>query len=72
MLHLQDKEASLVVRTVSKDEAKEWFEVNAQPKEPTFFDYLRSGWQMNLSVAIDYTASNGELDDDDCLHFMGQ
>lgn len=26
---------------------------------------------MNLAVAIDYTASNGEIDDPDCLHFMG-
>lgn len=26
---------------------------------------------MNLAVAIDYTASNGELTDEDCLHFMG-
>lgn len=23
------------------------------------FEYLRSGWQINLIVAIDYTASNG-------------
>lgn len=29
------------------------------PKDATFTDYLRSGWQINLAVAIDYTASNG-------------
>jgi hypothetical protein len=34
-------------------------------------DYIRGGWELSLSVAIDYTASNGELDDDDCLHKMG-
>lgn len=26
---------------------------------PSFVDYLRSGWQINLTLAIDYTASNG-------------
>ena len=28
-------------------------------ENPNFVDYLRSGWQMSLSVAIDFTASNG-------------
>jgi len=28
--------------------------------QPSFVDYLRSGWFINLSVAIDFTASNGE------------
>jgi hypothetical protein len=27
---------------------------------PDFVDYLRSGWGINLSLAIDYTASNGD------------
>lgn len=39
--------------------------------EPSLMDYLTSGWHMNLSVAIDYTASNGDPEDDDCLHKMG-
>ena len=26
---------------------------------PNFVDYLRSGWQFSLSIAIDFTASNG-------------
>jgi len=35
-------------------------------------DYVKGGWQISLNVAIDYTASNGDLnDDDDCLHKMG-
>ena len=29
-------------------------------EKPGFLEYLRSGWQINLCVAIDYTASNGE------------
>lgn len=29
-------------------------------EKPTFIEYLQSGWQINLCVAIDYTASNGE------------
>lgn len=28
-------------------------------ERPSFVDYLRSGWQINLTLAIDYTASNG-------------
>jgi len=28
-------------------------------ENPNFADYLRSGWQISLSVAIDFTASNG-------------
>jgi hypothetical protein len=31
-----------------------------QPKiEPQMIDYLRSGWQLNFVVAIDFTGSNG-------------
>ena len=26
--------------------------------QPSFVDYLRSGWQISLVAAIDYTASN--------------
>ena len=32
------------------------FEVYSRPN---FVDYLRSGWQISLVCAIDYTASNG-------------
>jgi hypothetical protein len=28
-------------------------------EKPTFLDYISSGWQLNLSVAIDFTVSNG-------------
>ncbi len=29
-------------------------------EKPSFVDYLSSGWQINLHVAIDFTASNGD------------
>lgn len=35
---------------------------------PSFTDYLRSGWAVNMSLAIDYTASNGELVEATSLH----
>jgi hypothetical protein len=35
---------------------------------PNFLEYLRSGWGINMSVAIDFTASNGEISDPDSLH----
>jgi len=35
-----------------------------------FVDYLRSGWQISLSVAIDFTASNGQVSDPTSLHSL--
>lgn len=37
-------------------------------ENPNFCDYLRSGWQMSLTVAIDFTASNGRINDAHSLH----
>ena len=44
------------------------FEVRVKP---SFVDYLRAGWEVSLTVAIDYTASNGNPSDPSSLHFMG-
>ena len=38
---------------------------------PTFVDYLRSGWRIAFTCAIDYTASNGPHHDPRSLHFIG-
>lgn len=38
-------------------------------KMPNFMEYLRSGWAINLSCAIDYTASNKEITNKDSLHY---
>lgn len=56
-----------MIRAVTLQEYKE----EQAPKKITVLDYLRSGWQINLGVAIDYTASNGDQTDPDSLHFMG-
>lgn len=37
----------------------------------SFVDYLRSGLQVSLSVAIDFTGSNGTPTDPRSLHYMG-
>ena len=37
---------------------------------PSMIDYLKSGWAISLSVAIDFTASNGELSDPTSLHYI--
>lgn len=37
--------------------------------EPTFLDYIRGGLQMNLMIAVDFTASNGHPRDKGSLHF---
>lgn len=69
------KDAGIILRAVAKTELPGPGQPQPAkpqpPANPTFVDYLRSGWQMNLACAIDYTASNGELDDDECLHYMG-
>jgi len=39
-------------------------------ERPMMVDYLRSGWIISLSVAIDFTASNGELSEVNSLHYI--
>jgi hypothetical protein len=39
-------------------------------EKPTFMDYLRGGLQLNLSVAIDFTGSNGVPSAPTSLHYM--
>lgn len=39
-------------------------------KKPTFIDYIRSGIQLNLITAIDYTASNGDPRKPNTLHYI--
>jgi hypothetical protein len=36
---------------------------------PTFFDYLRGGLQLNLTIAIDFTGSNGMPSHPSSLHY---
>jgi len=37
-------------------------------EKPSLSDYLKSGWFINMSCAIDYTASNGDIHLADSLH----
>ena len=41
-------------------------------ERPSFLDYLRSGIQVSIVGAVDYTASNGNPSSRDSLHFLGQ
>lgn len=38
--------------------------------KPTFIDYLRSGLQLNLIIAIDFTGSNGSPSAQTSLHYL--
>ncbi len=40
-------------------------------EKPTFANFLKHGLQLHLSVAIDFTASNGPPSDPRSLHYMG-
>jgi vacuolar-type H+-ATPase subunit F/Vma7 len=42
----------------------------AMVQKYNFYDYLRGGVQLNLAVAIDFTASNRHPNDPSSLHFM--
>jgi len=37
--------------------------------QPSFVDYLRSGWQISLVAAIDFTGSNGHPSHPNSLHY---
>ncbi|KAL1420742.1 hypothetical protein MTO96_004475 [Rhipicephalus appendiculatus] len=39
-------------------------------EQATFLDYIRGGLQMHFTVAVDFTASNGDPRDPASLHFM--
>ena len=41
-------------------------------EQPSFAEYLKSGWFINMSLAIDYTASNGEVTDPKSLHYVNK
>ena len=38
---------------------------------PSFLDYLGSGWRISLAVAIDFTISNGNPNNENSLHYLG-
>lgn len=38
--------------------------------KPTFVEYLKGGLQINLTVAVDFTGSNGDPRSPDSLHYM--
>lgn len=40
-------------------------------EKPNFLTYLRSGTQISLAVAIDFTGSNGEPAYPNSLHYLG-
>ena len=39
---------------------------------PSFLDYIKSGVQLNVSLAVDFTASNRPINDPSSLHYIGQ
>ncbi len=39
-------------------------------QKKTFIEYLKGGLNLNLNIAIDYTASNGDPNDPNSLHYI--
>lgn len=52
----------------SKSMGEFWFNNLSVVQVPTFVDYLRSGLQLNMITAIDFTASNRDPEDPRSLH----
>lgn len=40
--------------------------------EENFLDYLKSGWEINLYTAIDFTGSNGDPNTPKSLHCLDE
>ncbi len=38
--------------------------------EPTFMSYLKDGWNIQVTMAIDYTHSNKPWNQPDSLHYI--
>jgi hypothetical protein len=48
------------------------FDAVVYEKQHSMLEYIRGGHQISMSVAIDFTASNGDPRNPDSLHFRGQ
>lgn len=48
---------------------KIWVEFT-QTERYSFSEYLKAGWYLNMSVAIDFTASNKDPKNPESLHFL--
>ena len=46
------------------------FESFNQWEKPWFTEFLASGWELNITTAIDFTASNGNPEHEDSLHYI--
>ena len=40
-------------------------------EKPNFMEFLRSGWGISMTAAIDFTASNGDPNNPHSLHYIG-
>ncbi|KAM0879028.1 hypothetical protein ACQ4PT_034487 [Festuca glaucescens] len=77
MYHSQDGENFFVPASTAHDchskevlKSQVFVEKYLENNRHTFLDYISAGCQMNLMVAIDYTASNGNPRLPDSLHYI--
>lgn len=57
------------VRSMSIKEPMRPLPVPSSPAPPTFIDYIKGGCEINLTVAIDFTGSNGDPRVPGTLHY---
>ena len=50
------------------NESKLAFEKIEVGERATFYDFLHSGWKIDLTVAVDFTASNGHVNGNKIVH----
>jgi hypothetical protein len=56
---------------VKQKSANLYFDVCKIQKRNSFLEYIFGGCELNLAIAIDFTLSNGDPNDRNSLHYMG-
>ncbi|EAY06576.1 Copine family protein [Trichomonas vaginalis G3] len=67
---MENTGTELVIKNKGKEMGKIKIGSIQLTQHPTFVDYLRGGLQLNLITAIDFTASNGDPNNANSLHFI--
>lgn len=64
------KQLTLLNNKIKKNPGSLVLERFKQVEKPNFVDYLRGGLELNMMIAIDFTASNGDPKTKTSLHHM--
>ncbi|KAI9160698.1 hypothetical protein LWI28_010777 [Acer negundo] len=74
-LHLEQSGANFVLPSVHRNhekvlESQLFVDKCIEKEQYTFLDYISSGFELNFMVAVDFTASNGNPQNPNSLHYI--